>query len=144
MKFISSNYDEETGISEVIMQHMGKKFKGIARCHPEEEYPSQYAGCALAERRAVIKALKYERNKLKAETDSIIKFLKHCECFKDFNKEEKSSKIMYKTLNRKIDKVNRLTDLIDTVSKTLTLDHIKRMAVLNKMKMNRAKMKKSN
>ena len=36
MKFISSSYDPENGTSTVVMQHLGEKFTGEAKIHPEE------------------------------------------------------------------------------------------------------------
>lgn len=56
---ISSNYDENTGISETeILTDLGS-FKGIAKLHPEDkEIASRFAGCRYAETRAVIKYFK--------------------------------------------------------------------------------------
>lgn len=114
MKFISSEYDSQYGESMVIVQHFGKKFHGFANIHPaEKEKASTYAGCQIAEIRAEIKALKYERKLKKAETDTMIKFVHACECYKYFNKEENSARVVYRQLNRRISEVNKLTDEIN-------------------------------
>ena len=86
MKFISSSYDPDTGISTVVMQHLGVKFTGVAKVHPDEKTKSsKFAGCRYAEIRATIKALKYERNKLKSEFKIIKNYLSSCESYADFD-----------------------------------------------------------
>lgn len=121
MKFISSSYNSDTGYSEVIVQHLGEKFIGIAKCHPEEEAPSEYAGCALAEIRAEIKALKYERKLEKQKTDEIIRFIHACKCYKKYNMEDDTSKVMFCQLNKRIDKVNNLAEAIERRYKELDM-----------------------
>ena len=141
MKFIDSDFNKETGLSYVIIEHMKKQFTGYAHCHPEEKYPSEYVGCALAEKRAAIKAFKYERTILKKEADAVIKFIKSCECCKDFDKEEKSVKRMYRMLNKKIDKINNLTDMINTLTNSIGEDEFKRAAVIRALERNKQKRK---
>lgn len=115
MKFISSSYDPETGVSTVTMQHLGKKFLGTAKLHPDEkEKGSKYAGCYYAELRAVISALKYERKIAKIEADTCLNFVKSLECYSKFNKEDESAKSVYRLLNRKIKRVNDITDTINS------------------------------
>lgn len=114
MKFIDSYYYPENGHSRVIVQHLGEKFTGRAWIHPDEkDKASTYAGCQIAEIRAEIKALKYERRIKKEETDAMIKFVHACECYKYFNKEESSARVVYRQLNRRISEVNKLTDEIN-------------------------------
>ena len=114
MKFISSSYNPETGISSVTMQHMGKKFVGTAKLHPDEkDKGSEYAGCYYAEMRATILALKYERKIAKIEADTCLNFVKSLECYSKFNKEDESAKSVYRLLNRKIKRVNDITDHIN-------------------------------
>ena len=121
MKFISSYYNEEKGYSEVVVQHLGVKFTGKAQVHPEEKNPSEYAGCQYAEIRAEIAALKYERKIEKQKTDTIISFLKACKCYKYYNMEDDTSKVLHRQLNKNIDKVNSLTDEIDKRYKELNI-----------------------
>ena len=114
MKFINSYFNSDCGNSTVIIQHLGKKFVGTACIHPDEkEKASSYAGCQIAEIRAEILALKYERKLKKTETDAMIKFVHACECYKFFNKEENSARVVYRQLNRRIAEVNKLTDEIN-------------------------------
>lgn len=114
MKFIFSSYNPETGEATVVMQHMGVKFVGEAKCHPDEmDKASEYAGCKYAEIRAIIKALKYERKMLKMKSDMAIDLLKSCECYSNFNKDDDTAKVLYKQVNKRIKRVNDLTDEIN-------------------------------
>lgn len=116
MKFISSAYDPSSGVSKVTMQHLGVKFDGWARVHPQEsEKASEYAGCYYAELRATIKALKYERQLAKNKADQALDFVKSCECYAKFNKDSATSKAMYRQLNQRIKRVNDLADKINNL-----------------------------
>ena len=86
MKFIDNFYDKEVGRSVVIMEHRKKRFVGKAFLSPDDEKKaSEYVGCAYAETRAVIKALKYERKILKEDAETCRKFIKACECYKGWD-----------------------------------------------------------
>ena len=135
MKFISSSYDEETGKSVVVLQHMGKKFKGVAHVHPNDrEIASSFAGCEYAEIRAMIQALKYERRRMKERADAAIEFVHACECYKGFIKDSKSAKAVYRQLNRRIARVNELADEINDLYKQLEQKQNKRQIIINAVK----------
>ena len=130
MKFISSSYDPKTGVSHVTMQHLGVKFTGTARVHPmEHEKASEYAGCAYAETRAMIDALKYERQLAKQKADMALDFVKSCECYSKFNKDDPSAKSMYRQLNQRIKRVNDLADEINNLIRSLQTDISRREIV---------------
>lgn len=131
MKFISSTYDPETGTSTVVMQHLGEKFKGEAKIHPEEvDKKSEFAGCSYAETRATIKGLKYERKLAKEKADEAIDFVKSCEGYANFDKEDPSAKVMYRQLNQRIKRVNDLADEINDLYKTLEISIRRRDLIL--------------
>jgi len=114
MEFIKSCYDPDTGFSFVIMQHLGKKFTGIARLHPDDKKnASQYAGCELAEIRATIYALKYERKIAKNKADHALDFYKSCVGYANYDRESDTAKVILRQLNQRIKKVNDLTDQIN-------------------------------
>ena len=131
MKFIDSDYDELTGISCVIMQHLGKKFTGEAYLHPEDTKGSKYAGCRFAEIRAIIKALKYERALAKNKADMALDFVKSLECYSNFDKNSPEAKLMYRQLNKRIEKVNSLTDRINAAMQDLDLSIKQRDIITN-------------
>lgn len=135
MKFIDSYYDESTGKSRVIVQHLGKKFTGAAIVHPDDkENASSYAGCEYAEIRATIKALKYERKILKEKADASIDFLHACECYKDFIKDSKTARVMYRQINRRVARVNEITDQINDLYKELEQKQMRRKIIVNAVK----------
>lgn len=114
MKFISSLYDSLTGFSSVVIEHMGVNFIGTARLHPDDAAnASEIAGCSYAESRACIEALKYERSLAKKDAETCRNYIKACECYKKWNSESPTAKAAYRQLNRKIKKVNDLTDEIN-------------------------------
>lgn len=131
MKFIDSDFDEVSGLSYVIVQHLGKKFKGYAQVHPEEKKPSKYAGCRYAEARATIDALKYERKLLKNKSDMALDFVKSLECYSDFDKDSATAKCIYRQLNKRIDKVNQKTDEINAALEDLEKTIMQRTIVTN-------------
>lgn len=132
MKFISSSYDSNTGISTVTMQHLGVKFIGKAYLHPnDKENASNYAGCEYAEIRAKIKALKYERMIEKNKSDMALDFIHACENYTNFNVEDASAKVLYRQLNRRIKRVNEITDEINKLYKELDMKIHHRNIILN-------------
>lgn len=136
MKFIKSCYDDNTGVSVVIMQHLGKKFFGLASLHPDDkENASNYAGCEYAEIRATIKALKYERRLAKKRADAALDFVKCCEGYAKFDKENDAAKVMYRQLNQRIKRVNDITDEINQLLNDLDKRIHRRSIVTNAIKM---------
>ena len=135
MKFIRSSYDATTGVSTVVMQHLGRKFTGEARLNPaEQEKGSEYAGCYYAELRATIKALKYERQLAKEKSDMALDFVKSVEGYSKFEKDDPSAKAMYRQLNQRIKKVNDLADEINGYYTELEYAIRHRSAVLDAIK----------
>lgn len=123
MKFLSADYADAgyKTISSVKVKHLGEVFTGLAFCHPDDiDKASEFAGCAYAEARAQIKALKYERKIMLQDAESCRKFIKACECYKNWDKESATAKAAYRQLNRKIKKVNDITDEINTRMKELS------------------------
>ena len=140
MKFITSSYNAETGEMKVIMQHLGKKFVGIAKTHPEDmEMASELTGGTLAEIRATIKALKYERKLAKEKSDAALDFVKSVTCYSKFNSEDASAKSMYRQLNQRIKKVNDLADEINELYDTLDTLLALRKKYINKLKAQESK-----
>lgn len=133
MKFISSNFWKDTGESRVIMQHLGKKFFGFAHLHPEDDKPSEYTGCSLAEKRATIKALKYEHKIAKEEAEAARLFVRNCESYAKFNKDDDSAKCMYRQLNKKIKRVNDLADDINDLYDSIYREIHMRERILKKL-----------
>lgn len=138
MKFINSSY--ENGISTVIMEHKGEYFTGIAKLHPDDiDKASEFAGGDLAESRAVIKALKYERKLLLQEAETCRKFVRACKQQKNWDNDSSTAKSIYHQLNIKIKKVNEITDEINKMLSSNEKTIMRRDIVLNAIERNRAK-----
>lgn len=110
--FVNSYTDSEAGWSLVMVRLGDMLFEGCAKRHPEDVW-SDFTGCRYAEQRAEIKALKYFRNQKKNESETIRKYVKALEGYKDFDKESPAAKAMYRQLNIRIREVNEITDEIN-------------------------------
>ena len=135
MRFIDGFYDTDTGISIVMLEHLGKKFAGQAYLHPDDEATaSEIVGCEYAEIRATMNALKYERKLKKHDYKVIENFIKACNCYNNFNKESLSARVMYRQLNRKKKEINDLTKDIERFEGELKELISRREKIMEKMK----------
>lgn len=115
-----SYYTERTGRSSCTVVYRGKTYTGVADLHPEDaDKASRFAGCEIAEVRAQIKALKDELKQEKAKCDEIRNFVKMCGQYKNWDANDASAKVVYRQLNRRIRRVNKLIDKIN--EKELTI-----------------------
>lgn len=121
-KIIWSNYDENTGISNVHIATELGVFKGKAKLHDEDKkIASNFAGCNIAEARAVQKYLQAKIKNVKEQ----IKGLKHLEnVLKNINSYNPNS-IENRKLRHQIyikqseiqqyqNRINAISDNIDT------------------------------
>lgn len=114
MKFITSEYEPNTGVSMVKVKHRNRIFVGTSAVHPDDKaYASTYTGGAIAEIRANIKALKYELRVLKKETKEWTKFLNACTNCKKFDKESDTAKVVYRQYNKQLKKIERVKQEIE-------------------------------
>ena len=135
MRFIDGFYDTDTGISIVMLEHLGKKFAGQAYLHPDDEATaSEIVGCEYAEIRATMNALKYERKLKKHDYKVIENFIKACNCYNNFNKESLSARVMYRQLNRKKKEINDITKDIERFEGELKELISRREKIMEKMK----------
>ena len=132
MKFINSFYNEEFKKSYVEVKHLGKIFEGTACCHPEDT-PSHFFGCYIAELRAEIKALKYERKIAKEEAEICRKFCQSCLQYAKFDSKDASAKSMARQLSVKINKVNDLTAEINDRIMLIQREILERKRFLDKV-----------
>lgn len=140
MQFISSEYHAGDGVATVTVQHLGEKFKGYASGHPDDkENWSEFAGCSYAETRAMIDALKYERKLAKQKADDAIDFLKSCECYKNFDKDSETAKVLYRQVNQRVKRVNDLADKINNLYRNLDASIKRREIILNSLKKKKSK-----
>lgn len=73
-KLKNSNYNEETGVSMVEISTRYGNFSATVQMRADEEYPSKYFGCKLAEIKALQKAEKMRLRELRAELKGLQDF----------------------------------------------------------------------
>ena len=135
MKFIEADFIPEDGYSYVKIQHLGKEFIGIANVHPnDKDKVSSFAGCEYAEIRATIRALKYELKLARVEEEEAEKFVRACLCYKNFNKEDKTAKVIFRQLNRRRKRVKDLVKEINSLEEELKFLIAQRDKVINRKK----------
>ena len=140
MEFRDAIYNKNKGYAHVTVQHLGEIFEGEAWGHPEDKDNwSEFAGCSYAETRAMISALKWERRNAKEKADQSIDFLKSCQCYKNFDKDSETAKVLYRQINQRVKKVNDLTDKINELYDSLDKAIRRRSIVVNALKNKRAK-----
>lgn len=112
IKFVTAKTNPKERTSNVIVEMNGELFSGKAKCHEEDAW-SEFTGCRFAEQRAEIAALKDYRRKKKEECENIRKFIRSLNCYKNFDKESPTAKVIYRQLNKRIKEVNEITDEIN-------------------------------
>lgn len=111
MRFLDSGTVKETGYSTVIIKHKGNEYVGQAKCHPDDTF-SEFTGCRYAQERAEINALKDEWKQKKHDCDECRKYLIAVSQYAGFDKESSTAKAMFRQLNRRIEEVNKLAEMI--------------------------------
>ena len=86
-KLIFSKYEESTGVSISVIRCRYGEFTGIARLNPEDRAnASSFVGCEIAERRAVIKALRTQLREVKAMQKAVEMIIEELEKSKTYQK----------------------------------------------------------
>lgn len=135
MIYIDGFFNKETGITTVIIQHMGEKFVGIAKLHPDDKNRSSVlVGGRYAEMRATIKALKYEKRILKQEYNIIKNFYTNCTQCKGYQIDSNMDKIFRKQLYKRQKRINEIIEDIALIQLALEKDILDRDKILAKIK----------
>ena len=86
-KLIFSKYEESTGVSISVIRCRYGEFTGIARLNPEDSAnASSFIGCEIAEKRAVIKALRAQLKEVKAMQKAVEIIIEELEKSKTYQK----------------------------------------------------------
>ena len=105
-KLIFSKYEESTGVSISTIRCRYGEFTGIARLNPEDRAnASSFVGCEIAERRAVIKALRTQLKEVKAmqkAVEMIIEDLKKSKTYQKHSVENRRLRKSYWLYQKKI------------------------------------------
>lgn len=86
IKMIYSNFDENTGISEVIIMTDIGEFKGTSKLHEEDRnISSHFAGCRYAEMKAIIKYMKQKIKNIQMQIKGLEDFQSNLATRADYN-----------------------------------------------------------
>ena len=138
MKLIDAWFEESTGKSYATVEHLGRRYQGMSKLHPEEENASRFTGCRYAEMRAQIKALKFERELKIQKCDECRKFIKACSQYNGWNKESSTAKAIYTQLNKRIKEVDKLTNEINRLMWDLNIAIKQQESVHKKLAANKS------
>ena len=138
IEFLDSNFDENSRESFVLVKLNNREiFSGRATCHPDD-FCSKYSGCRIAELRAERKALKSLLNDKREELQKLENFVKAVECYKEFDKESKTARCVYRQLNRYKADAKSLTNEI-TMLERIEKEYIANLDRLNQKEKEQAK-----
>lgn len=117
VKLLQSNWNPETGRSEVVISTKYGKFSAHAQVADEDkEYASRFLGCEIAEKKAVIKALKSHKREL---------YIAWKEAWHMFDTFEQSNwkipKCIYSRMKELENKIANVEDHIDIIEYAIEL-----------------------
>ena len=99
-----------------LTDNKNRIFIGQAYCHPDDlEFASEFTGCEIALRRAMIKAMRAERDDIKISLQTLKQFDSLLQNSPKFNKYT----YQYKMLQRSI---NRTTSNLTTIKQEITTE----------------------
>lgn len=98
-KLIYADYNPTTGVSAVLIRNRYGTFQGYAKCHPEEEAPSTFAGCRYAEARAHIKSITYQIEMLRHQINELKTFENILKSMKNYDASSMENKRLRKRIH---------------------------------------------
>lgn len=115
-KIKHSYYDKNTGCSEVAIECKYGRFMGFAYLNPKDkEYESTFFGCAIAENRAYVEALKYRVHLLEVEIQTLTRLEKLYESANYTDYDSREWILLTKQLRIKSEEKEELVELINTI-----------------------------
>lgn len=134
-------WDPDLGIFQVVITTQnGTHLVGAAKCSPEDQdMLNEKTGGYIAEKRAFIKYLQYQRdNELKPELKALKKFLYTINKSKYFKEEDYSNQMLLRAIKRAENDIKEINDLIQSERLDLQ-DYIKSKGEFYKMVRKRRK-----
>lgn len=133
MKFLDSFYNKYEGKSIVTLADKYGIYTGYAKVHPlDKENASEYAGCAIAESRAWIKALKSRRRRTKIKLNTIEEVIKDINLnANNYIDVSKRLNILFKKYTKEIKEIDKnIEEINNSIKKRLEA----RKKILDKQK----------
>ena len=124
-KLIFSKYEESTGVSISVIRCRYGEFTGIARLNPEDRAnASSFIGCEIAEKRAVIKALRTQLREVKAmqkAVEMIIEELEKSKTYQQHSVENRRLRKSYWLYQKQIlDIKKNISDIEESINTKLS------------------------
>ena len=134
-RLVYSDYNKDTGISTVIINSKYGQFTGVSELNPEDKnYESSFLGCSIAEKRAIIKALRAQLREVKAMQKAIKIVINDLEKSKFYQKNSVENRRLRKTFwlyQKEIDKIN---NQITMLKMSIIKDPENRIKILKNLK----------
>lgn len=104
----------ENGISVCsISDNKGHLFIGQAFCHPDDaDVMSEYTGCEIAYRRARIKALRFQRDELKVQLQTLNSLYYQMNKSLKFNPHSYENKMLQRNIHRTTEDLATIKEMI--------------------------------
>jgi hypothetical protein len=120
-------WNEEERVAKCWLTDGTNKFLGIAACHPNDiDMMSEKVGCELAYHRAIIEALKHERdNMIKPSLKALKQVFYSINRSKKFNKKSYEAKMLWRQIQNWQTDLDTINYMIDT-EKALIRDYIQK------------------
>ena len=120
IKPFSSSYDENTGISKVVLATDLGLITGYSSLHPDDkEIASNFAGCRYAEMRAGIKYMKEKIKIAKYQLKTLKKIYDNLKNNKNYNMNNKGIKLLEKEIYILEDDIETYKNNIKTLNDRL-------------------------
>ena len=130
MKYIDTIQNGNT--TEVIYAHKGKVYTGVSQCHPDDKMFLIFGG-TLAEQRAVQERYKDQLKQFKEDYKAVERFIKSCNCCKNFDDTTKEGKVIYHQLNVLKKNIKNLEDQIKYFNELINTEIKERDKYLTKL-----------
>lgn len=135
IKLLNSNYDENTGISNVTILTEYGQFSGTSKLHEEDRYiSSSFAGCQYAEMKAIIKYMKYKVKIINERIKGLDNCRKALENKKNYNYNSDENRTIRKQIyilnKQKQELKNKIFSLHDRMMRNME----QREKIINKIK----------
>lgn len=114
------NFDKETGITTCIITDGNDVFYGIAKCAPEDrDMMNENTGCIIAENRASVKMLQYQRNILKYKYDAIHQYIYTINQSKKYNSNDYYVRQAFRQMRMYKEDIATIDEYIDKLKTSL-------------------------
>lgn len=118
IKVINADFNSDTGISTVTIRTPLGEFTGTATLH-QDDYPSKFKGCRIAELRADVKYLKAYRRQFRNELNGLNKLVGRMSSYRNYNYNSIEAISVRKAIEETKHQINKLSIQITLYQKEI-------------------------